>query len=154
MGSKRRQHLPSLSKLHRYPIHHQRHSCYEIMGAMFSNWGLMCSPALSPAPFTWKHPKYRRLPQPKVALYFPETQSQSGSESVYCFSLVSTQCNLGTEWIIDAHSCQFTVHIQSPHAPHPEDVSWWAETHLPPSSVPLAIREFQQAPSSLKVHLF
>lgn len=37
--------------------------------------------------------------------------------SVYCFSVVSTQCDLGNRWLIDAHSCrsQFTSKpIRSP----------------------------------------
>lgn len=53
------------------------------MGATHSNGGLVCSSALGPASSTWKHSKYRWLPRPKVALYFSEIQSQSGSESVH-----------------------------------------------------------------------
>lgn len=46
---------------------------------------------------------------PKVALHFAKTQSQLGSESVYCFSLLSTlSSESGNEWMIGTCGSQFT----------------------------------------------
>lgn len=118
--------LPSLPEAPRYPIHHQRHSCYKGRGNVPSTWGLACSSVRGPAASTRKEPKYRCLPWCKVALHVLETQSQWGKEWIYRFSLVSTH-----QWFserINDWCMQLSVHIQTHHVP---TQNMWSGEHRP-----------------------